>query len=70
MTDANRQNPKLSEQGPLRRLVDDRSGLSTVEYIIILVLIAVVGITVWTQFGETVEGKVGNANTELENMGN
>jgi Flp pilus assembly pilin Flp len=43
---------------------DDR-GLSTVEYIIILVLIAVAGIGLWRTFGDTVAEKIGNATSEV-----
>ena len=36
----------------------DQRGLTTVEYIIVLGLIAVVGIAAWKQFGETLIGEV------------
>lgn len=39
-------------------LLADRRGLTTVEYIIVLGLIAVVGIAAWQQFGETLIGEV------------
>lgn len=45
------------------RLLGDERGLSTVEYIIILCLIAVVGFALWKQFGQTVEGKTRGATT-------
>jgi len=41
-----------------KNLLDDRRGLTTVEYIIVLGLIAVVGIAAWQQFGETLIGEV------------
>lgn len=44
-------------------LCGDERGLSTVEYIIILCLIAVVGFALWKQFGQTVEGKTRGATT-------
>ncbi len=44
-------------------LLGDERGLSTVEYIIILCLIAVVGFALWKQFGQTVEGKTRGATT-------
>jgi Flp pilus assembly pilin Flp len=47
-------------------LVRDEAGLSTVEYVIILVLIAAVAIATWKTFGETVETKLEEANTEFE----
>jgi Flp pilus assembly pilin Flp len=39
-------------------LWSDRRGLTTVEYIIVLGLIAVVGIAAWQQFGETLTGEI------------
>ncbi len=42
----------------VRDLLADTRGLSTVEYIIILCLIAVVCFAVWRQFGEKVKEKV------------
>ena len=39
-------------------LVSDKKGLTTVEYIIVLGLIAVVGIAAWQKFGETLTGEV------------
>ena len=42
-------------------IAKDDQGLSTVEYIIILGLIAVVGIGAWTTFGEAVTTEVGEA---------
>jgi Flp pilus assembly pilin Flp len=41
-----------------RYLLSDERGLTTVEYIIVLGLIAVVGIAAWQQFGETLIGEV------------
>lgn len=45
----------------VRDLLADTRGLSTVEYIIILCLIAVVCFAIWRQFGETVKTKVQGA---------
>jgi len=50
-------------------LRDDERGLSTVEYIIILVLIAVIAITAWKQFGEAVEFHVRDSTTQVNNLG-
>lgn len=50
-------------------LIRDNRGLSTVEYVIILGLIAIVAITAWRTLGENVEGVVNDANTELEGIG-
>jgi Flp pilus assembly pilin Flp len=41
-----------------KNLLTDKRGLTTVEYIIVLGLIAVVGIAAWQQFGETLIGEV------------
>ena len=43
-----------------RNWADDR-GLTTVEYIIVLCLIAVVGLAIWRRFGETVKNDVAGA---------
>lgn len=51
--------------GASLRLVSDTRGLSTVEYIIILCLIAVVGFALWKQFGQRVEGKTRGATTVI-----
>lgn len=45
----------------LNFLLKDEQGLTTVEYIIILCLIAVVGFAIWKKFGETIKQKVGGA---------
>ena len=42
-------------------LLKDQRGLTTVEYIIILCLIAVVGFAVWKKFGETVKTRISEA---------
>ena len=39
-------------------LISDKRGLTTVEYIIVLGLVAVVGIAAWQQFGETLTGEI------------
>jgi Flp pilus assembly pilin Flp len=48
--------------GRKKNLVSDQKGLTTVEYIIVLGLIAVVGIAAWQKFGETLTGEVEAAN--------
>jgi Flp pilus assembly pilin Flp len=55
---------KLTEQ----RLVTDERGLSTVEYIIVLCLIVVVGIGVWQLFGTAVTGRVTNATNQINTI--
>jgi len=54
---------KLNKSRRVRELLADTRGLSTVEYIIILCLIAVVCFAIWKQFGETVKSKVQGADT-------
>ena len=54
---------------PLRRLLRDQRGLSTVEYVIILMLIAVVGIVAWRTFGNTVVGKINAGNSQVSGLG-
>ena len=56
---------KKPEAAEVRTLLDDTRGLTTVEYIIILCLIAVVGFAVWQKFGDTVKTKVNDANTVM-----
>lgn len=53
----------------ISNLGKDESGLSTVEYVILLVLIVVVSITVWNKFGTAVKDKVGQGTEDIENMG-
>ncbi|MEO7038063.1 MAG: Flp family type IVb pilin [Polyangiaceae bacterium] len=48
-------------------LRDDR-GLSTVEYVIILVLIAAAAIFSWQTFGGKVRAKIDAANTEMDKV--
>jgi Flp pilus assembly pilin Flp len=54
---------KVRGQGSLLR---DERGLSTVEYVIILVLIAAAAIGLWVKFGETLQAKIGDAQKELD----
>ena len=39
----------------------DQRGMTTVEYVIALCLVAAVGVGLWTKFGETVKGSLGGA---------
>ena len=47
------------------RLVKETEGLTTVEYVIVLVLVVLVAIGVWGLLGTTVSTAVQNANTNL-----
>lgn len=53
----------------VRALIQDTEGLSTVEYVIILILIAVVGITAWRTFGNTVVNKINSGNSQISGLG-
>lgn len=48
-----------------RKLLADERGLSTVEYIILLCLIAVVGFAIWQKFGSTVKTKTRGADAMI-----
>jgi len=52
----------------LARLASDKKGLTTVEYIIVLSLIAVVGFAIWKNFGQTVRQKVQGADGVLQGL--
>ena len=60
-------NKLRSDLGKGSLLRDDR-GLSTVEYVIILVLIAAAAIVTWQTFGGKVKSKIDAANTELDKV--
>ena len=49
-------------------LLRDQKGAGFSEYLVLLVIIVVAGIAVWRGFRDKVEGKVGDVNTEIQNM--
>jgi Flp pilus assembly pilin Flp len=49
-----------------RTLLRDERGLSTVEYVIILVLLAAAAVGVWTQFGGTITSKIKASDKEIQ----
>lgn len=49
-------------------VLDDDRGLSTVEYVIILVLIAAAAIGTWQIFGGKVRDKIDAANTAMDKV--
>ena len=57
-----------SNDGSRKSLRKCNKGLSTVEYIILLILIAVGGIGIWSQFGETVVTRTTQADDAVMNM--
>jgi Flp pilus assembly pilin Flp len=46
----------------------DERGLTTVEYVIILVLLAIVAISVWDKFGDAVQKKVTDSTEKIEGL--
>lgn len=60
--------PSSSTKKQMPKLLRDQRGVTTVEYIILLCLIAVVGFAVWKKFGETVKTRVGEADTTMGTM--
>jgi len=50
------------------KLARDEAGLSTVEYVIILVLIAAIAIGTWQTFGNKVKTGLVNASTEFDSV--
>jgi Flp pilus assembly pilin Flp len=53
---------------PAASLCADTRGLSTVEYVILLVLVAVLGIGVWRSLGGTLRAQVSEANGQLQGL--
>ena len=51
-----------------KSLLKDTRGLSTVEYVIVLALIAVAGIGLWGTFGEKLGGKIKASTTEVDSL--
>ena len=49
-----------------RGLAADERGLTTVEYAIVLCLIAVVAVAAFKTFGENIETYIGHADTQLK----
>ena len=56
--------------GFLRRLWADESGVTTVEYAILLVAIVVVALTAWSAFSSTLGNMVENGTNQFTNAGN
>ena len=58
---------RISQSVPHDLLQDDE-GLSTVEYVIILILIAIVAIVAWQNFGQSVENKARQATGSINGL--
>jgi Flp pilus assembly pilin Flp len=54
-------------QNLLNKLKSDDRGLSTVEYVVLLVLIVAVAVALWNVFGNTVTGKLSDATKTFDN---
>ena len=61
-----KQHLSQSRQSKIIALQTDERGLSTVEYVIILVLIAVTGITIWSKFGKTIVDKITDSESQVK----
>lgn len=59
---------KFSSSNTQSALLRDDRGLSTVEYVILLVLIAAACIGLWVTFGEELGKKIEAANKEMEQV--
>lgn len=64
----NMQLSRVAKATSIRKFCRDDRGLSTVEYVVILVLIAVAAIGTWQSFGKTIMTKVTNQGSEIEKM--
>jgi len=53
----------------IKKLHRDVGGLSTVEYVIILILIAVISISAWRTFGNNVVTKVTSGSNQIQGLG-
>jgi Flp pilus assembly pilin Flp len=52
----------------LARLRADQRGLTTVEYVIVLCLIAALSVATWTTFGETLRVKISTAEGKISGI--
>jgi Flp pilus assembly pilin Flp len=59
---------KLRRASGSNSLLRDERGLSTVEYVIILVLVAAGAIGLWVEFGKTLTGKISGATKDLSEV--
>ena len=57
-----------SKSGIGRRFLRDERGLSSVEYVVLLVIVVVGGIGLWTNVGGKVTAGITNADTKLGEM--
>ena len=53
----------------IKKLHRDVGGLSTVEYVILLILVCVAGISAWRTFGNNVVSKVTSGSNQVQGLG-
>jgi len=53
----------------IKRLHKDVGGLSTVEYVILLILVCVISISAWRTFGNNVVTKVTSGSNQIQGLG-
>lgn len=58
--------PMRSIPSALRTLHSDQRGLTTVEYAIVLCLIAAASVSLWNKLGSNLHEKLGEANTAID----
>ena len=49
-------------------ILEDKRGLTSVEYVIILALIAIAAITAWSRFGVALTGRVSNYTNSISTI--
>ena len=59
---------KLKHELNQEPIIRDERGLSTVEYVILLVLIAASSISLWVSFGDELRGKIVDSTEELDDV--
>jgi Flp pilus assembly pilin Flp len=57
-----------AQKSVIATFAGDERGLSTVEYVIILVLIAAAAIGTWQTFGDTIKQKLSDSNAAIRDM--
>jgi len=52
-----------------RKLSHDQAGITTVEYVIILIIVAIGTMTAWHRFGDAIDSKVITLSERIANLG-
>jgi Flp pilus assembly pilin Flp len=58
---------KILKRLRIARLSSDTRGLTTVEYVIVLAMIAVMSVGLWKTFGTAIKGYLDKSNTKIGN---